>query len=162
MKLADLLKSHDRPVVVQFHASWCGPCKALSPKVTAMETEFAGRVDVVRVDVDQDEELAREVHVRGVPTLVAYQGGAEIRRQVGGMDAAGLRTFFQISLGEVSATKSVANPAWILAAKFVGAFALLTISSQVPSVEWLRWPGLGILFWAMRDFCPSCRTAGAS
>jgi len=161
MTLAELHKSHDRPVVVQFHATWCGPCKALSPKVSAMETEFVGRVDVVRVDVDQDAALAQEAKVRGVPTLIAYRHGEEIRRQVGGMEANGLRTFFQIAVGEVEATKSVANPAWKSAAKFAAALSLLVASSHFASVEWLRWPGLGLLFWAMRDFCPSCQTAGA-
>lgn len=162
MTLAELNKNHDRPIVVQFHATWCGPCKILSPKVASMETEFAGRVDVVRVDVEQDPEFAREAKVRGVPTLIAYRDGIEIRRHVGGMDANGLRTFFQVTAGEIEPPKSIENPAWKSATKFVVALGLLAAAGLLPSVEWLRWPGMGVLFWAMRDFCPTCRTAGAN
>lgn len=162
MTLADTLEGSDGPVVVQFHAPWCGPCKALAPLVNKMEQEFTGRATVVRIDVDAEPALAKEAGVRGVPTLVAYRDGAEIRRHTGGLDANGLRTFFQSALGEVSASQPVGKPAWHLAAKVGAGIGLLVLSSQVPTLDWTRWVGLGMMFWAMRDMCPACQSAAPS
>ena len=159
MTLAEKLAGSKLPVVVQFHATWCGPCKALAPRVDAMEKEFAGQVDVVRIDVDQEPDIAKDAGVRGVPTLVAFKDGAEVRRSSGAMGAEGLRTFFRSALGEVSASEPVGKPAWHLAAKFGGGLLILWAAGRIPSIEWTRWIGFGLLFWAMRDFCPSCRTA---
>jgi len=148
----------DHPVVVQFHAPWCGPCKALAPLVASAEEEFRGRVEVIRIDVDAEPDLAKKAGVRGVPTLIAYRDGTEIRRHSGGLGRDGLRTFFQSAAGEVLASAPVGKPAWHLAAKFGFALALLFVAAQVPGVEWMRWVGMGVLFWAMRGLCPSCQT----
>jgi len=156
--LAEKLKEYDRPVVVQFHAPWCGPCKALAPVVAVMEDEFRGRVDVVRIDVDAEPNLAKEAGVRGVPTLIAYAKGKEVRRHSGGLDKEGLRTFFKSATGEARASEPVGRPAWHLAAKIGAALALLLTAGRIPGVEWMRWVGMGVLFWAMRDICPSCQT----
>jgi thioredoxin 1 len=162
VSLADKLRGPQGPVVVQFHAPWCGPCKTLAPVVDRMEQEFAGRATVVRIDVDAEPELAKEAGVRGVPTLVAYRDGTEVRRHTGGLDTNGLRTFFQSALGEVPATKPVGKPAWHLAAKLGAAMALLLLASRLPGLEWTRWVGFAALFWAMRDLCPSCQTGARS
>ncbi len=158
MTLAQRLKGTDRPVVVQFHAPWCGPCKALAPLVTRLEEEFQGRVDVVRVDVDAQPDFAKEVGVRGVPTLISFKDGVEIRRHTGGLDLDGLRVFFRSATGELKATEPVGKPAWHLAAKIGSALVLLLVAGRIPEVAWLRWVGFGMLFWAMRDLCLACQT----
>lgn len=157
MTLGELIGDNSRPVVVQFHAPWCGPCKAISPHVDAVAKEFEGRVDVVRVDVDAQPELAREAGVRGVPTLVVYRDKAEIRRQSGMLGRDGLETLFRSAAGEVPPGQPVGRPRWHLAAKLGGAFALLVLSSRIPSLDWTKWIGMGLLFWGMREFCPSCQ-----
>lgn len=155
-----LLEGRQSPVVVQFHAPWCGPCKAMAPLVNDLEKEFHGRVEVMRVDVDASGDLARQAGVRGVPTLVAYRDGKEIRRHGGTLDREGLRTLFRSALGDTEAVAaSLGSPAWMRFAKLGAALGLLVAANQFPSLDWLRWVGFGAMFWAMRDLCPSCRSA---
>lgn len=157
MNLEETLRGIERPVVVQFHARWCGPCKLLSPRVATLEKEFAGSVDVLRVDVDESPELAAEAGVRGVPALVVYRDGKEVRRHVGLLDESGLRTLFRSGNDATAAAARTGPPAWHLPAKFAGATALLLLAGAVPALEWLRWPAYGLLVWAMSGLCPSCR-----
>ena len=60
----------ERPALIDFYASWCGPCQRLSPIIDELAAEFEGKVDIYKVDVDAEEELARLVKVRSIPTLV--------------------------------------------------------------------------------------------
>ncbi|MBR2866220.1 MAG: thioredoxin fold domain-containing protein [Alistipes sp.] len=59
-----------RPALIDFYASWCGPCQRLSPIIDELAAEYEGKVDIYKVDVDQEEELARLFRVRSIPTLV--------------------------------------------------------------------------------------------
>lgn len=161
MTLEERIGGESLPVVVQFHAPWCGPCKAISPHVDAVAKEFQGRVEVVRVDVDVQPELAREAGVRGVPTLVVYRDGAEVRRHSGMLGREGLATLFRSALDQASSAEPVGRPKWRLAAKLGGAFALLVLSSQIPSLDWTKWVGMGLLFWGMREMCPACQVPAA-
>lgn len=64
-----------RPVLVDFFATWCGPCKAMEPVVERVANRFAGRVEVVKVNIDKFGELAAEYRVHGVPTFMLFAGG---------------------------------------------------------------------------------------
>ncbi len=76
----------DKPVIVDFFATWCGPCKVLAPVLTELEEEYGDRIDFYRVDVDKAGQLARDYDVSGVPTLVFFVKGKEVPdlRIVGG------------------------------------------------------------------------------
>ncbi len=70
----DVLQSK-RPVLVDFYADWCGPCKVVGPIVEELGNDYAGRVDVRKVDVDSNPELAGQYGVRGIPTLILFKDG---------------------------------------------------------------------------------------
>jgi len=73
----------DIPVLVDFSAVWCGPCKALEPAVKEVAGEFAGKLKVVKVDIDVSPGVAARFGIRGVPTVIVMKGGREVKRQVG-------------------------------------------------------------------------------
>lgn len=69
-----VLKS-DKPVVVDFWAEWCGPCKALSPVLEEIQTEVNGKANIIKVNVDECGEIAQKFGIRGIPTLIFFKGG---------------------------------------------------------------------------------------
>ena len=79
---AEVLKS-DKPVLVDFWASWCGPCRMLAPVVEEVAEETEGRAVVGKVNVDDEMELARTYRIASIPTLIVFENGREVRRSVG-------------------------------------------------------------------------------
>jgi thioredoxin len=73
----------DQPVLVDFHAPWCGPCRMLAPALEQLAAEFAGRVRFVKVNVDDAPELAGRYRITGVPTLLLFRDGAVVDTLVG-------------------------------------------------------------------------------
>lgn len=79
--------SSDKLTVVDFFATWCGPCKMLSPVVSQVESEMNGEVNFVKVDIDAYNELASQYRIQSVPTIVYIKNGEELTRTVGYMDS---------------------------------------------------------------------------
>lgn len=71
------------PLAVDFFAEWCGPCKMLSPVIESLAPEFAGKLDIVKVDIDAEQELAQKYGVTSIPTIVFFKDGQEAGRMVG-------------------------------------------------------------------------------
>jgi len=79
---AEVMKS-DIPVLLDFWASWCGPCKMLSPIIEEIEKEYAGKVKVGKVNVDEEMELAQQFGVASIPTVVLIKNGAVAATSIG-------------------------------------------------------------------------------
>lgn len=77
-----VLKS-DKPVLVDFGAEWCGPCRTLGPIIEEISTEYEGRVVVGKVDVDNNQEFTAKYGVRNIPTVLMFKDGEVVGRQVG-------------------------------------------------------------------------------
>jgi thioredoxin 2 len=71
------------PVLVDFYADWCGPCKIMAPVLAAAAREHAGRVLVAKVDTDANPAVSQRFGIRSIPTLIAFRGGAEVARELG-------------------------------------------------------------------------------
>lgn len=79
---AEVLEASE-PVLVDFSATWCGPCKAAEPIVERVANSYLGKAKVVKVDIDDSPELANQFQVRGVPTFIFVKNGEEVDRLVG-------------------------------------------------------------------------------
>lgn len=79
---AEVLHS-EQPVLVDFWASWCGPCRMLSPTVDAVADDYAEVVKVCKVNVDEESELAANYRVASIPTLILFKNGEAVERKVG-------------------------------------------------------------------------------
>lgn len=87
----DLIKD-EKPVLVDFYADWCGPCKMMAPILQEFSKEMEGQVKVIKVDVDRNPNAAAAYQIQGVPTLILFQNGKVIWRQSGVVPAHQLRT----------------------------------------------------------------------
>lgn len=70
----------EMPVLVDFYANWCGPCKMMAPVVSTLESEYAGKIKVGKIDVDENGETAMQFRVMSIPTLILFKNGAPIER----------------------------------------------------------------------------------
>lgn len=87
---SDIIKS-DRPTLVDFFATWCGPCKAMAPVLDQLKSEMGDQVRILKIDVDRNPNVAAQFQVRGVPTFVLFKQGKVVWRQSGGMSASTLK-----------------------------------------------------------------------
>lgn len=90
----EVLKS-EIPVLVDFWAEWCGPCRMISPLLDSIAEEYEGRLLIVKIDVDSNNEIPQRYGVRGIPTLVMFKDGASVGDKVGALSKAQLVQFIE-------------------------------------------------------------------
>jgi thioredoxin 1 len=89
---ADVLKS-DTPVLVDFWAEWCGPCKMIAPVLEEVAVSHAGKIKIAKLDVDDNREVAAKYGIRGIPTLMIFKNGELAAQKVGALSKAQLTAF---------------------------------------------------------------------
>ncbi|MEC7526224.1 MAG: thioredoxin [Myxococcota bacterium] len=83
LNFEDEVVKSDQPVLVDFTATWCGPCRQIAPLVDQLADEYSGKAKVAKLDIDESPETARRFQIRGVPTILIFKGGEVVDQQVG-------------------------------------------------------------------------------
>lgn len=81
------------PVIMDFYADWCGPCRALSPTIEKVAKEYEGKLSLVKVDCDECEDLSRDMEIKSIPTIIIMKDGEQIGKNVGYMTETQLKKF---------------------------------------------------------------------
>ena len=82
----DQLIQSEKPILVDFFATWCGPCKMLSPILKEVKEQLGEQISIIKIDVDKNQQVASQYQVRGVPTMILFQKGKQLWRQSGVLD----------------------------------------------------------------------------
>ncbi|WP_299824005.1 thioredoxin [uncultured Pontibacter sp.] len=91
----ELISSPGMPVLVDFYADWCGPCKAMSPVIQQLANQYNGKIKVIKVNVDNNQSAAAQFKVQGVPTFILFNKGQQVWRQSGAIPAQQLTQVIQ-------------------------------------------------------------------
>jgi len=83
MKAFNEIINNDKPVLIDFYATWCGPCQMLGPVLKQVKDNLGERVSIIKIDVDKNQEIAASYQIKGVPTMMLFQNGKQLWRQSG-------------------------------------------------------------------------------
>lgn len=150
------LNANPRPVVIDFWAVWCGPCRAIEPALKVLESEYAGRVDLWKINADEHPDLLRELNVFGIPTLLAFRQARETGRRTGAASKEALAGLFESALSgeKPQAVGPAPLDRWL---RLAAGAALIVIGLQNQSTLLtigLASLGALVLFSAVYDRCP--------
>jgi thioredoxin 1 len=83
MSSFDSIITSEKPVLIDFFATWCGPCQALAPILKQVKESLGDRITILKIDVDKNQQMAAKYQVRGVPTMILFQAGKQLWRKSG-------------------------------------------------------------------------------
>ncbi len=92
------LKNGDKPLVVDFWATWCGPCRAIAPYIEELAKEYDGKIVVGKCDVEENDDIVMEFGVRNIPTILFFKNGEVVDRLVGGQSKSAIQKKFEALL----------------------------------------------------------------
>ena len=94
---SDVLKS-DKPVLVDFWAEWCGPCKMIAPILEEVAKEYNGKLQIAKINVDENQQVPAKFGIRGIPTLILFKNGVPAAQKVGAMAKGQLTSFIDSNI----------------------------------------------------------------
>jgi thioredoxin 1 len=94
---ADVLKA-ETPVLVDYWAEWCGPCKMIAPILDEVSRDYGDKLNVAKINVDENQEIASKYGIRGIPTLMLFRNGAVVATKVGALSKSQLTAFLDSNL----------------------------------------------------------------
>jgi len=149
------LRQSPRPVVVDFWAPWCAPCRAIDHLLKRLGQEYSGRVEVWKINADEHPELLRQLKIYGTPTLISFRGGTEVARQVGVSSPQALAGLFEAALSGQAPPKVVAPLDRVL--RLLAAAGVLWVTASGGFQGWytlLVGAAAALAFSAVYDRCP--------
>lgn len=101
-ELDQIIQESTIPVLVDLWAPWCGPCRMIAPALVDLSKDRAGSLRVVKVNVDHHPEVSARLAVQGIPTMILFDGGSEVGRQIGALPADRIQAWVDSSLGQAA------------------------------------------------------------
>ncbi|MCB1137217.1 MAG: thioredoxin [Leptospiraceae bacterium] len=94
----ELIQKHNLPVLVDFWAPWCGPCKMVAPVLQELAGQWKGRITIIKINTDEKPDIAARFHITGIPTLILFKNGQPVHRISGALSLEQMKQQFQTFL----------------------------------------------------------------
>ena len=101
-RFRELLEEDEKPLLVDFWASWCGPCKAMAPAYEQAARSLESKVRFAKLNTDDEQPLAQDLGIRSIPTMILFRGGVEVARHSGAMAAGDIRRWVEDQLADTA------------------------------------------------------------